>query len=80
MTVKEKNELRQWASRLTDEELENEYYKYVFCSLGSQVEEMYELGYDIRDIREQEKIEHDYQVISHILEEICCSRGINLWQ
>lgn len=80
MTRKEKIKYLVWANSLTDEQLEDEYYKFVSCSLGSQVEEMYERGYDIRDIHEQEKMEHDYQIIAHILERVCYSRGIRLWQ
>ena len=52
MTKSEKNALVKWVETLSDEELENEYYKAVLDSLGSETEEMYERGYDIRDIEE----------------------------
>lgn len=44
MTRKERNEIIKFAEKLTDEELEKEYYNAVYSSLGSQCEDMYELG------------------------------------
>lgn len=56
----EKNSLIRWANTLTDKELKDKYYEAVYDSLGSQTDEMYELGYDMRDIKEQE----EYKIIS----------------
>ena len=52
MTKREKYDIYKWAAGLSDEKMEAEYYKAVFDSLGSQVDEMYERGYDLRDIEE----------------------------
>ena len=57
MTQKERNAFVKWVKGLSDAELENEYYDAVYDSLGSQTEAMYELGYDMSDIREQETFE-----------------------
>ena len=57
MKKSEKNAIIKWAKTLTNEQLEKEYYDSVFDSLGSQVEIMYELGYDMVDIIEREKHE-----------------------
>ena len=56
MTKKERKDIIKWASVLTDEELEGEYYDAVMDSLGSQTEAMYELGYDMADIVERENM------------------------
>lgn len=50
MKKSEENAIVKWAESLTDEELEKAYYDAIYDSLGSQTEEMYERGYDIRDI------------------------------
>ena len=75
-----KRQFVQWAKSLTDEQLESEYYKLVIESLGSQTEEMYELGYDIQDIIEQENYERILIKKTEILESICELRGIKLWE
>lgn len=80
MKKSEKNALRKWAKALTDEELEKEYYKSVYDCLGSKTEEMYELGYDILDIEEQEELENYLCEKSDILEALCGERGIELWK
>ena len=49
-------------------------------SLGSETEEMYELGYDIRDIIEREKFEKWLGEKSNLLEQLCEERGIKLWE
>ena len=56
MTKKKRNEIIKFAEKLTDEELEKEYYDAIYDSLGSQCEDMYELGYDIADIVERKKV------------------------
>lgn len=70
----------EWAKTLTDEELENEYYKSVLECLGSETEEMYERGYDLRDIEERDKFEKYLCEKSDILEALCAERGIELWK
>lgn len=80
MTKAEKTTIKKWAEVLSDKQLEQEYYKAAFDCLGSESEEMYERGYDIRDILEREKYERDLIVKAYILEEACEARGIKLWQ
>ena len=80
MTRKQRNEIIKWASTLTNEELEGEYYDAVYDSLGSQTEEMYELGYDIQDIIEREEYEEYLGQRSDLIGWICEQRGIKLWE
>lgn len=80
MMKSERNKIIQWANTLTNEELEKEYYDGVFDCLGSDAELMYEQGWDMVDIREQEKLEKYQMEKSHILEQLCEERGIKLWQ
>lgn len=79
MKLKEKNSLIKWTNTLSDKELEDEYYAAVYDSLGSQTDEMYELGYDMRDIEEQEEYEKYLCEKADILESICMERGIGIW-
>lgn len=79
MNIKEKNAVTKWAANLSDEELEQEYYNAVSDSLGSVTENMYDLGYDMQDIMEQEKFEKYLCSKADILEKECCKRGIKLW-
>lgn len=80
MTKSERNKIIQWANTLTNEELEKEYYDGVWDCLGSDAELMYERGYEMSDIREQEKLEKYQMEKSHILEQLCGERGIKLWE
>ena len=80
MTKKQRNEIIKWASTLTDDQLEGEYYDAVMDSLGSQTEEMYELGYDIADIIEREEYEDYLDQRSDLLGRLCEERGIKLWE
>lgn len=80
MNKRELAKLKKRADTLTDEELKKEYYDAVFDTLGSQAEEMYELGYDIADILEREKHERWLSRQSDMLEKICSERGIALWE
>lgn len=80
MKKSEKNALLKWAENLTDEELKDEYYDAVYNSLGSLTEDMYELGYDIRDIEEREKHEKFLSEKADILGSLCEKRGIKLWE
>ena len=79
MTKKKRNEIIKFAEKLTDEELEKEYYDAIYSSLGSQCEDMYELGYDIADIVEREKYEKYLGQRAGLLEYLCEQRGIKLW-
>lgn len=79
MKLKEKNNLVKWANTLSDKELKDEYYEAVYDSLGSQTDKMYELGYDMRDIKEQEEYEKYLCEKADILENICVERGIGIW-
>ena len=79
MKKAEKDDLIKWANTLTDEELEGMYYESVFDSLGSQCEDMYELGYDMRDIEERRKHEKYLAEKADLLGRLCEERGINLW-
>lgn len=80
MTKKEKQSLIDWANSLSDEDLEKEYYKSAYDCLGSETEEMYERGYDMRDIQDREEYEDYLCEKSDILESICYQRGIKLWE
>ena len=80
MTNKQQYEIINFANKLTDEEIEKEYYNSVYGCLGSQCEVMYELGYDIRDIVEREKYEKYLFEKSDLLGRICDRRGIKLWE
>ncbi len=79
MKKSDKNALLKWAEKLTNEELEDEYYKAVYNSLGSIAENMYEQGYDICDIEEREKHEKFLSEKADILSSLCEERGIKLW-
>lgn len=78
MKLKERNELIKWANNLPDEQLEDEYYDAIFDSLGSITEKMYDLGYDMRDIKEQEEYEKYRHDKADILGWLCEQRGIQL--
>ena len=80
MTKAERNQIINWCNTLTDAQLEDEYYKSVYECLGSQTEDMYELGYDIADIIEREKFEDYLCDKSDVIEMMCEQRGIKLWQ
>lgn len=80
MTRTERDHFVKCARGLSDEELEQRYYDLVFASLGSEAEEMYDRGYDMVDIMEQEKYERDLCVKADILEVLCVERGIKLWE
>ena len=80
MKSKEKNKIIRWAKTLSNEKLENEYYNAVYDSLGSQTEDMYEIGYDIQDIIEQENYEKYLGEKADLLGWLCEERGIELWK
>ena len=80
MTKSERNKIIKWANTLTNEELEKEYYDAVMDSLGSETEEMYELGWDMRDILEREKYEKWLCKKASLLGRLGEERGIKLWE
>lgn len=80
MTKAERKAIKEWASKLSNDELEKEYYDAVLDTLGSEAEEMYARGWDMVDVIEREKYERDLIVKSHILEKLCVERGITLWE
>ena len=80
MKRQDKEQIKKRAQKMTNEELEAEYYKAVLNCLGSQTDRMYELGYDISDIIEREKLENDLCDEADLLEAICYERGIKLWE
>lgn len=79
MTNRVRKEIIAWTDTLSDEQLEKEYYDYVYKSLGTQTERMYDLGYDMADIKEREEYEKEIEETSDILEYMCEKRGIKLW-
>lgn len=79
MKRSERNSLAKWANTLSDKELKDKYYAAVYDSLGSQTDEMYELGYDMIDIEEQEEYEKYLCEKADVLENICTKRWIGLW-
>ena len=80
MIKTERNAIIKWASTLSDEELEKEYYDAAFDTLGSQAEEMYERGWDMQDIIEREKYEKWLCQKADLLEQLCYERGIKIWE
>ena len=80
MTKSEKNLIIKWVNTLTDDELEEEYYRAACDTLGSQAEKMYERGWDIQDIIEREKFEKWLMRKADLLEQLCYERGIKLWE
>ena len=80
MTKKQRNAIINYANKLSDDELEKEYYDSVYESLGSQTDDMYELGYDMQDIIERDNYEKFLCQRSSLLETLCEKRGILLWR
>ena len=79
MTKPERNQIIKWANALTDDELEKEYYRAVYDTLGSQAEAMYEQGWDMQDVIERNEYEKWLDQKCDLLERLCCERGIELW-
>ena len=77
MKLKEKNTLIKMAESLSDKDLEAAYYDAVYDSLGSQADRMVELDYDVRERRAYEKYLGEK---ADVLESVCTTRGIELWQ
>ena len=80
MRKRDMDAILKWAQELTDEELKKEYYDAACESLGSVAEKMYELGYDLQDIKEREKYEKYVCERAGVLGALCEERGIRLWE
>ena len=80
MTKSERTQIIKWVNFLTDEELEEEYYRASWDTLGSQAEAMYEQGWDMQDVIEREKYEKWLCQKADLLEQVCYERGIKLWE
>ena len=79
MTKSERNQIIKWANTLTDDELEKEYYRAIYDTLGSQAEAMYEQGWDMQDVIERNEYEKWLNQKCDLLERLCYERGIELW-
>ena len=75
-----RKEIIAWVDTLSDEQVENEHYNHVYKSLGTLTDRMYDLGYDLADIKEQEIYEKETREVTDYLEYACLKRGIKLWQ
>lgn len=80
MKKAERERIVKWSETLSDEDLEKEYMDAVFDCLGTQTERMYELGYDIADIKERERHEKYLSEKSSLLGFLCEKRGIEPWK
>ena len=80
MTKTEKEKIIKQAKILSNKELETQYYFLVDKSLGSQAEIMYDMGYDVSDIIEQQNYERFVREKIDLLEQLCVERGITLWK
>lgn len=80
MKKSEKENIIKFFNVLSNDELEQAYYDNVFDCLGSDAELMYERGWELVDIREQEKLEKYQREKTDILEQLCIERGIKLWE
>ena len=79
MTKSEKNEIIKWSNTVSNEELERTYYDTVYATLGTQIDDMYELDYDMTDILERKKYEKYMSQKVDLLEMLCVKRDIKLW-
>lgn len=80
MKKSEKNEILKWAATKSDAQLEKEYHDGVYDSLGTLVDGMIELGYDLVDIKERKEYEKFLREKSDLIGWICEQRGIELWK
>lgn len=80
MTKKERLAILEKIAYMNDEELEKQAMDKIFDCLGSQVDDMYELGYDMVDIIEREKYERYLCEVADIYGQVAEKRGINLWE
>ena len=80
MTHVEKKSIITKCSLMTDEELRDYHDHASFDCLGSQIEDMYDLGYDMADIKEREDYEKYLVEKCDIIEDMLWARGINPWE
>lgn len=78
--MSDKTDLKKWVKLLDDETLLKETYNAIYDSLGSLTERMYNLGYDFRDIQEQEELDKYYCLKSDVLKQECDRRGLKLFE
>lgn len=79
MTKKEISQIRLECESLTDEELKNKTYDAIYDSLGSQIDDMVEFGYDPSDIADRVEYESFARNYSEFLQLLCDERGIVLF-
>ena len=79
MNKRERRDFVRYLSGLSDSDLEAYYYRSVLDSLGSEAEQMYELGYDVDDIQEREVYERELCERVGLIETECLRRSIALW-
>lgn len=80
MTKSERRRITIQLSDLSDEQLEAEYYRAVYDTLGSEAQIMEEQGWDEIDIIERRKFEKWLGEKADLLEKLCYERGIKLWE
>lgn len=80
MNLKQKNQMLESVRALSNEELESLYYKSLYDCLGSDIEEMIELDYSLRDIEERRKYEKYLCEKCSLLGSVCIERGIELFK
>lgn len=79
MKKSERENIIKRVKTLSDEELKTQYYSWSDKSLGSQAEMMYDMGYDVSDIIEQQNYERFVREKADLLEQLCIEREIDLW-
>ena len=79
MTKKEISQIRLECESLTDEELKNKTYIAIYDSLGSEVDAMFDFGYDPSDIADRVEYESFACNYSELLQLLCDERGIILF-
>lgn len=79
MTKKVISQIRLECESLTDEELKNKTYDAIYDSLGSQIDDMVEFGYDASDIADRVEYESFACNYSELLQLLCDERGIVLF-
>lgn len=78
MTKSEKNIILSDIAVMSDNTLVENTIELIYKTLGSKVNEMYERGYDLRDIIEQQKYEKFISEKSALFQRCCTIRGIDL--
>ena len=80
MKKADRERLRAEYSLLSDDELEDAYYKLTFECLGSLAECMLERGCTEQDYLDQVEYENFICDEADLVEELCYMRGIELWK